>query len=277
MLAIGNIQVHLIDRGQGSPVLFLHGNPDTSEIWNPLIERLGAGHRCIAPDLPGFGRSTAPHDLDCSLEQMAVFVDSLVTRLGLPVPLSLVVHDIGGQYGLAWAARHPQKVGRIAIFNTAFSSSYRWTPLHRIWRTPVLGELAQRLTSRRAFAREMQRGASKLGTAQVDAIFDRITPSMKRMALRIFRSTQLRDFTGWEDEVRRLLSAIPSLVLWSDDDPYIAPEFADRFGAQCVRHYAGFGHWLPLEATDLVGRELLAFLEPARSPTAYSTNHPTAT
>lgn len=263
MLTVENTQVHLIDRGHGSPVLFLHGNPDTSEVWNPLIEKLGAGYRCIAPDLPGFGRSTAPADFDCSLDHMAAFIDGLVASMNLPTPLTLVVHDIGGQYGLAWAARHPQKVARIVVFNTAFSSRYRWTPLHRIWRTPLLGELAQRMTSRRAFAREMKRGESKLTTAQIDAIFNRITPSAKRMALRIFRSTQLRDFVGWEDEVRRLLSSMPSLVLWSDDDPYIAPEFADAFGAREVRHYKGFGHWLPLEATDLVGDEMKAFLEAA--------------
>nr|ACH58978.1 haloalkane dehalogenase [uncultured bacterium BLR1] len=263
MPTIENTQMHLIDQGSGPAVLFLHGNPDTSEIWRPLIEHLGVGYRSIAPDLPGFGRSTAPAGFDCSLDHMAAFIDSLVVGMSLPTPLTLVVHDIGGQYGLAWAARHPQKVERIVVFNTAFSSSYRWTPLHRIWRTPLFGELAQRLTSRRAFAREMKRGASKLSDAQVDAIFDRITPSAKRMALRIFRSTQLRDFLGWEDEVRRLLSSIPSLVLWSDDDPYIGAEFADRFGARHVSHYKGFGHWLPLEATDLVGDELRAFLAPA--------------
>jgi len=263
MLTIGNTQLHLIDRGQGSPVLFLHGNPDTSEIWRPLIEKLGASHRCIAPDLPGFGRSTAPAGFDCSLDHMAAFIDSLVVAMNLPTPLRLVVHDIGGQYGLAWAARHPQKVARIVVFNTAFSSRYPWTPLHRVWRTPVLGELAQRMTSRRAFTREMKRGESKLTTAQIDAIFDRITPSAKRMALRIFRSTQLQDFVGREDQIRHLLSSIPSLVLWSDDDPYIAPEFADAFGAREVRHYKGFGHWLPLEATDLVGDEMKAFLEEA--------------
>lgn len=260
MLTVDNVQTHLIDQGKGPMVLFLHGNPDTSEVWRPLIELLDATHRCVAPDLPGFGLSTAPDDFDCRLDNLAAFVDGLVTEAKLPTPLTLVVHDIGGQYGLAWAARHPHKVARLVIFNTAFSSSYQWTRLHRIWRTPVLGELAQRLTSRRAFAREMKRGASKLTSAQIDAIFERITPSMKRMALRFFRSTQLEDFKGWETQVQQLASSIPSLVLWSDDDPYIDASFAERFGARSVTHCAGFGHWLPLEATDIVGKELQAFL-----------------
>lgn len=261
MLCIDNVQVNLIDQGQGAPVLFLHGNPDTSEVWRPFIERLAPTCRCIAPDLPGFGLSCAPRDFDCSLDHLAHFVDRLVGQLGLNVPVSLIVHDIGGQYGLAWAAKNPQKVERAVIFNTAFSSRYAWTPLHRIWRTPVLGELAQRLTSRRAFAREMKKGASKLTSSQIDAIFERITPSMKRMALRFFRATELEHFIGWEDRVKALLATIPSLVLWSDDDPYIAPDFAEQFGARTVRHFAGFGHWLPLEATDVVAAELMGFLE----------------
>jgi pimeloyl-ACP methyl ester carboxylesterase len=260
MLAVDNVRVHCIDQGEGPVVLLLHGNPDTSDVWRPLIGKIDTTHRCVAPDLPGFGLSSAPADFDCTLDNLAAFIDRLITEAGLPTPLTLVVHDIGGQYGLAWAARNPHKVARLVIFNTAFSSNYRWTPLHRIWRTPVLGEIAQWLTSRRAFAREMKRGASKLTSSQINAIFERITPSMKRMALHFFRSTQLEDFKEWETQIRHLASSIPSLVLWSDDDPYIAPGFADMFSARDVKHYAGFGHWLPLEATGMVGKELQAFL-----------------
>ncbi|BEP62447.1 alpha/beta hydrolase [Variovorax sp. V213] len=260
MLSFQGHQVHVVDQGNGPPVLFLHGNPDTSDIWRDLIAKLSVHHRCLAPDLPGYGHSVAASDFDCSLEHLAKFVDDLVIQLGLHEKISLVVHDIGGQFGLAWAVKHPEKVRRIVIFNTAFSPEYRWTALHRIWRTPILGELAQRLTSRRAFTREMKKGASRLTSEQIDRIFDRITPAMKQMALRIFRTTELAHFHGWDTQLRELASRIPVQVLWSDDDPYIAPEFAERFGAQAVSRYRGFGHWLPLEAPELVGSELQAFL-----------------
>lgn len=259
MLNVQGTRVHVVDQGTGDPVLFLHGNPDTADIWRGLIARLSPRHRCIAPDLPGYGQSISTPDFDCSLEHLADFVDQMLVRLGLREPISLVVHDIGGQYGLAWAVKHPEKVKRIAIFNTAFSPDYRWTALHRIWRTPWLGELAQHLRSRRAFSREMKKGASQLTSEQIDRIFDRITPSMKQMALRLFRATEWAHFGGWDARLCDLCSRIPSRVLWSDDDPYIGPEFADRFGAQTVSRYRGYGHWLPLEATDLVGDELADF------------------
>lgn len=264
MLNVDGNQVHLVDKGIGPPVLFLHGNPDTSDVWSGLIEHIQSEHRCLAPDLPGYGRSIAAQNFNCSLEHLAGFVDGLVLQAGLTEPLHLVVHDIGGQFGLAWAVKWPEKVRSLTIFNTAFSPDYPWTTLHKIWRTPLIGELAQRLTSRRAFTREMKKGASRLTTAQIDQIYDRITPAMKKMALRFFRASELSHFQGWDTQLRDLASRIPSQVLWSDDDPYIAPAFADRFGAQVVRRYPGYGHWLALEATDLVGRELKAFLARTR-------------
>jgi pimeloyl-ACP methyl ester carboxylesterase len=264
MLNVEGSQVHLVDKGMGPPVLFLHGNPDTSEVWSGLIEHIQSEHRCLAPDLPGYGRSIAAPHFNCSLEHLAGFVDGLLLQAGLTEPLHLVVHDIGGQFGLAWAVKWPEKVRSLTIFNTAFSPDYQWTTLHKIWRTPFVGELAQRLTSRRAFTREMKKGASRLSTAQIDQIYDRITPAMKKMALRFFRASELSHFRGWDTQLRDLASRIPSQVLWSDDDPYIAPTFANRFGAQVVHRYPGYGHWLALEATDLVGRELKAFLARTR-------------
>ena len=81
-IQVGNCSVHVVDEGVGTATLFLHGNPDSSEIWEDILPVLAPHGRCIAPDLPGFGRSGAPDDFDCSLEGMAAFVDGLVTMMG---------------------------------------------------------------------------------------------------------------------------------------------------------------------------------------------------
>jgi hypothetical protein len=75
---VQNVNVYLVDRGSGRPVLFLHGVPDTAEIWSDVITRLSTGYRCLAPDLPGFGRSIAPPKFDCSLENRVDFINELV-------------------------------------------------------------------------------------------------------------------------------------------------------------------------------------------------------
>ena len=77
-LMIQGVNVYLTECGAGSPVLFLHGAPDSAELWSGVIEHLRDHYHCFAPDLPGFGRSTAPPDFSCSLENMARFLDELI-------------------------------------------------------------------------------------------------------------------------------------------------------------------------------------------------------
>jgi pimeloyl-ACP methyl ester carboxylesterase len=126
-LVIQGVNVYLTDCGSGSPILFLHGAPDSAEMWRGVIEQLKDQHQCFAPDLPGFGRSAAPANFNCSLENMARFLDTFIEEAAIPTPLNLVVADFGATYGLSWAVTYPQKVGRLAIVGGSnFSSRYRW-------------------------------------------------------------------------------------------------------------------------------------------------------
>jgi pimeloyl-ACP methyl ester carboxylesterase len=61
---VQNVNVHLVEEGSGPPILFLHGNPDSADMWRAVIVSLREQFRCLAPDLPGFGRSSAPADFD---------------------------------------------------------------------------------------------------------------------------------------------------------------------------------------------------------------------
>jgi pimeloyl-ACP methyl ester carboxylesterase len=267
-LPLRGTSVHLVDEGAGSPVLFLHGSPDSSDIWAPIIRALHGVFRCIAPDLPGFGKSTADEDFDCSLDGMATFVDELVEAAGIDEPLHLVVHDIGGPFGLAWAVRHPHKVRSLVIMNTVFASDYRWHLFGRLWRLPIVGELVQALTTRRGFLREMRRGSRKLTREQIDKTYAAIGPATRRMILRWYRAMDPRRFAGWEDRLRQLAAQVPSLVLWAEHDPYIARRFAERFGAQSVEYFPDSGHWLPAEEPALVADQLRRFYASAHKPIA---------
>jgi pimeloyl-ACP methyl ester carboxylesterase len=211
--------------------------------------------------LPCCGRSSAPEDFEFSLNNLAGFVDDLVGAVGITQPLNLVVHDLGGVYGLAWAVKHPPKVRRLVIINALFSSEYRWHVYGRIYRTPILGELLLLVMNRRAFVRAVRRGCGtrKLTRDQINRTYDLITPPMKRMLLRFYRALDLEVFKGWEDELRGIAARVPSLVLWGDRDPYIPVRFADLFGAQQVDHFADGGHWLPAEAPQEVSDRLLKF------------------
>ena len=77
-LIVQSVEIYLIDQGSGIPTLFLHGYPDSADLWSDIVTRLSPHYRCLAPDLPCCGRSSAPDDFDFSLNNLAGFVDNLV-------------------------------------------------------------------------------------------------------------------------------------------------------------------------------------------------------
>ena len=110
--------VHYVDEGEGEiTFLMLHGNPTWSFVYRKLIRRLSKQYRCVAPDYPGFGLSTAPEGYDfkayTQFESMVEFVE----RLGLKNVI-LVTQDWGGPIGFALAARFPHLVDKVIAGNT---------------------------------------------------------------------------------------------------------------------------------------------------------------
>lgn len=264
-------QIHFSDSGQGAPVLFLHGIPDTGSVWQGVTRPVSRSFRCIAPDLPGFGLSAVPARFRVTLNGMADFVDAFVAAAGIDEPVHLVVHDIGGPYGLAWAVKYPEKVSSIGILNTVFQSEYRWHRYGRICRTPVLGELLQVLTTQSGLARALRSnsGTVKPDRAHISNTYQGFTALVRRMVLKLYRGLDPAVFQPWDQQLRTLASTIPSLVLWGDRDGYIDSTFAERFGAQCVEHFPDCGHWPMLEIPQVVADRLLDHLcKTERQPAA---------
>src|SRR5882757_7136543 len=59
---VSGVRLHYLIAGKGDPVVLLHGFGESSHMWLPLIARLADRHTVIAPDLRGFGQSSAPGD-----------------------------------------------------------------------------------------------------------------------------------------------------------------------------------------------------------------------
>jgi pimeloyl-ACP methyl ester carboxylesterase len=260
-LTVENIPIYLIDQGDGPPTLLLHGIFDSADTWRGVTECLQGHLRCLVPDLPGFGRSGAPADFDCALPHLAQFIDNLLATIGIAEPINLVGYDIGATYSLAWAVTHPARVRRLAILNSNFFSDYQWHPWARLWRTPLVGDLVMMAAvNESSFARAMRQAAPRVSPEQARAAARLVTPAAKRMALRHYRALDSANFRGWEDRLRELTVQVPTIVCWGDQDPYVGPSWAERFGAQEVHHFAEYSHWLPLEAPDALAERLDAFL-----------------
>src|SRR4051795_3387217 len=100
--------VHYVDEGDGPPLLMLHGNPTWSFTWREVIKGLRGSHRCIAPDLPGFGLSSAPPGYGFTPREHAEAIGRLVEKLDLR-EVTLLVQDWGGPIGFAIAGEQPDR------------------------------------------------------------------------------------------------------------------------------------------------------------------------
>ena len=117
----GGHNLHVIDEGHGRPVVMLHGNPSWSFYYRNLLEELSGNHRVIVPDHIGMGRSDKPDDstYEYTLNQRVADLESTLEQLGVTSDITLVVHDWGGMIGSTFATRHPERVSRMVILNTA--------------------------------------------------------------------------------------------------------------------------------------------------------------
>ena len=122
---LGGLRYHYLDEGEGregdEPVVMLHGNPTWSFYYRDLIGNLRDRRRVIAPDHIGCGYSDKPGDdrYEYSLRQRVADLEAFLDALVPEEKLTLVLHDWGGMIGMGWAVRHPERVRRIVLFNTA--------------------------------------------------------------------------------------------------------------------------------------------------------------
>jgi len=105
------------ERGEGDPIVFLHGNPTSSYLWRNVIPHLADQGRCIAPDLIGMGDSAKlpdPGPDRYTFVEHREHLDALLDALGVRENVTLVIHDWGSALGFDWARRHPDAVLGIA-------------------------------------------------------------------------------------------------------------------------------------------------------------------
>ena len=184
---VGDADIHVTEWGNGPPVLLLHGNPDSGAMWKGIAEHLRARHRCIAPDLPGFGHSDSADAFQPSLDGMAQFVEQFLVTANVERPLDLIAHDFGGPVHRL-GSQTPDAVHRLVAINTVFFSDYRWH-FQRVWRTPILGELSMLVMNKPMFAQELRRGSSRISQAHIDQTYALMTPRMKKQVLRLYRAS----------------------------------------------------------------------------------------
>jgi pimeloyl-ACP methyl ester carboxylesterase len=120
-LDLEGLKYHYLDEGSGSPVVMVHGNPSWSFYYRNLVIELRDRYRCIVPDHIGCGFSDKPGDdrYDYTLARRVDDLERLIDHLDITDNITLVLHDWGGMIGMAYAVRHPERIKRLVILNTA--------------------------------------------------------------------------------------------------------------------------------------------------------------
>jgi pimeloyl-ACP methyl ester carboxylesterase len=236
--------------GDGPPVLYLHGVPDSGEMWEPFLQRTGG----VAPDLPGFGRSAKrgdfPYDIDGYTDWLERFLDHLeIDRF------RLVAHDWGA-VGLALAQRAPERVERLVLIDAVpFLPGYRWHPVARWWRRRGPGELLMGATTRRTMA-WLSRGAfqTQPPPAQLDGWWRDFDQGTQRAILQLYRSSPEERLAAAGERLERV--GCPALVVWGEEDPYldtwVAAAYASRLPRADVQLVPGAGHWPWVDVPETV-------------------------
>jgi abhydrolase domain-containing protein 6 len=115
-VAFGEERIVQLEAGAGPTLVLLHGFTGSKENWLPLMARLGATHRVIAPDLPGWGESArrdgADYGYAAQAERLAAWLQALDAG-----PVHLVGHSMGGGIAAVLAARHPEAISRLVLMD----------------------------------------------------------------------------------------------------------------------------------------------------------------
>jgi haloalkane dehalogenase len=124
-------QMAYVEVGQGSPIVFLHGNPTSSYLWRNVLPYLEGHGRLIAPDLIGMGDSEKlpPGEPDrYRFVGHRRYLDAFLSCIGATQNVVFVGHDWGGALGFDWANRHRSAIRGLAYMET-FVRPLTWADL----------------------------------------------------------------------------------------------------------------------------------------------------
>lgn len=260
-------QIHYTSRGEGPPVVLIHGMAASLHDWDALVPCLAERryHAC-ALDLPGHGDSLKPAEArQYQVERLYRHVRDWIDELDLPTPLLLVGHSLGGYLCLDYARRHPERVRGLALINPLYTPG-QLSPLVRLLRRrPALGIRAMGLAPAWAI-----HAALKLDPTHRDHFSPerrrQIAADYKRAAPEILYITRsLPDLTP-----ALPLISHPALVVWGENDLTLRPDSFPRL-TQALQNarsapVPGCGHQPHIGRPELVNHHVLDFFASLPSP-----------
>jgi pimeloyl-ACP methyl ester carboxylesterase len=252
---VGGVELHYEDTGEGEPVVFLHGYPLSGRLWDEAVREVGAGFRCIVPDLRGHGESEASERAD--MARYADDVAELLDALGEARPVVLVGLSMGGYVAFEFIRRHGDRVRALVLVDTragpdtTAAAEARRETADRVLREgsgAVADEMAERLFAPGA-PRELRSRWREIMAATPPA---GVAAALRAMADRPDSFPTLRALR------------IPVLVVVGEEDALTPPAESERMASAAagaeLEVVKGAGHMTPVERPAELGAILRRFL-----------------
>jgi pimeloyl-ACP methyl ester carboxylesterase len=289
----------------GRPVLlFLHGFPEGAWVWDPLLLHFSrpenGGYRCVAPNLRGFERSSAPEDMKAYrakylVQDIVALIDS---ECGTGQPLAaLIAHDWGGAVAWSLANQHPERMRQLVIVNSPhpgpFLRALQQDPAQQA-ASAYMNFLVQPDAAAHLAANDFERlfgfltgqdsSLPSLTAPTADTPAHWLTPAVKAQyrqvwqhglqgGLNYYRASPLRPATAADPGAsavqippEALRIEVPTLVLWAQDDVALLPCLTEGLDAHIpdlkLVPIEQATHWVVHEQPERVITEIAGFLQP---------------
>ncbi len=263
----GAVNLSVGFEGEGPTLLLLHGWPDTSALWDEMVGPLvNAGYRVLVPDLRGCGRSDKPTETNqYAMHHLVEDVRHILDAFDV-TSVTLLGHDWGANLAWVTAAYLPERVAQLIVLSVGHPTAFRSAGLEqqiKSWYTLLffhegVGE---------AFLRQHDYDAMRhwLGHPRVEGIIEELERDGQMSAhLRWYRANIPPEAFVADPPVLPPILA-PTLGIWSSGDAALSEHQMTDSAQFCTRgfKYARIddaGHWLPLEAPELVVDTIVNFL-----------------
>jgi len=261
----GGVKLHVEEHGSGTPVLLLHGWPDSAHLWRHQVSFLTAhGFRVLAPDMRGFGRSDKPAEVaDYALANAVGDVAAILDACGAG-SAHVVGHDWGA--AVAWLAATflPDRVRTLTVLSVGHPTLPRtlrqremaWYQLFFQFEGVAEASLQH---NDWALLRELSRGDGD----QDRYLADLSRPGALTASLNWYRANLAPRLPGTTPQLPPV--TVPTLGIWSTGDHYLDGAQMERSGSRVEgrwRHEVipGASHWIPLDAPGRLNELLLEWL-----------------